>query len=131
MAINRRGFLAASGLTVLGMPTDLMAMPPGPRSQPPRRPHPAARRLAVVTTAYYYLSHAYHLCGRFRYGYFRDGKHHFPEHGIASLYVQQHPENDLSHAIARDHNCKLCNNVEDALTLGSGRLDVDGVLLIG
>ena len=42
---------------------------PGPRVQPPARTAKPRRRLAVVTTAYFYLSHAYHICGRFLHGY--------------------------------------------------------------
>ena len=59
-----------------------------PRSQPPPRPTPPTKKLGVVTTAYHYLSHAYHVCGRFLSGYLRDGKIHYPDYGIAGMYVQ-------------------------------------------
>src|SRR5262249_13610341 len=72
--LSRRTFLhAIASLAAAGG----MAAPSAadfPRTQPAPRPDKPRKRLAVVTTAYYYLSHAYHVCGRFLYGYLRDGK---------------------------------------------------------
>ena len=53
------------------------------RAEPPPRPGKAPKKLAIVTTAYYYLSHAYHVGGRFLHGYLRDGKMHYPDFGLA------------------------------------------------
>jgi hypothetical protein len=102
-----------------------------PRSQPPPRPDRPAKKLAVSTTAYHYLSHAYHICGRFLYGYLRDGKMHYPDFGIAGMYVEQQKDNDLSRELAKKHGFTLFADVAGALTLGTGKLAVDGVLLIG
>jgi hypothetical protein len=84
-----------------------------------------------VTTAYHYLSHAYHLCGRFLHGYLRDGRFHHPDFALAGMYVEQTKEGDLSRELARTHGFKLYPDVAGALTLGGDRLAVDGVLLIG
>ncbi len=89
------------------------------------------KKLAVVATAYYYLSHAYHICGRFLYGYRRDGRMHSPDFGLAGLYVEQQKDGDLSRELSRRHGFPLFPDVAGALTLGTGRLAVDGVLLIG
>jgi hypothetical protein len=126
--LSRRAFLhgvagLALGTTARG--ADL------PRSEPPPRPTPAARKLAVVTTAYYYLSHAYHLCGRFLHGYLRNGQMHYPDFAIAGMYVEQQRDNDLSRELSRKHGFTLSPDVAGALTLGGDRLAVDGVLLIG
>ena len=102
-----------------------------PRTRPPKRAKPAAKKLAVVTTAYYYLSHAYHVCGRFLYGYLRDGKMHYPDFGIAGMYVEQQKANDLSQELSKKHGFPLSDDVAGALTLGGDKLAVDGVLLIG
>jgi hypothetical protein len=72
--LTRRTFLqaTAAGLTVPGAATAGSGKPlPTPRSRPPARPAKPRRRLAVITTAYYYLSHAYHICGRVLHGYLR------------------------------------------------------------
>jgi hypothetical protein len=102
-----------------------------PRSQPPPRPDRPAKKLAVVTTAYHYLSHAYHICGRFLYGYLRGGRMHYPDYAIAGMHVEQQRDNDLSRELARKHGFTLYPDVAGALTLGGAKLAVDGVLLIG
>jgi hypothetical protein len=102
-----------------------------PRSQPPARANKPSRNLAVITTAYHYLSHAYHICGRFLYGYLREGRMHYPDFGIAGMYVEQQRAGDLSQELARRHGFPLYPNISTALTLGGKRLAVDGVLLIG
>ena len=71
--------------------------------QPPPNPNKPSKKLAVVTTAYYYLSHAYHVCGRFLYGYLRDGKMHYPDFAIAGMHVEQQKANDLSQELAKKH----------------------------
>jgi hypothetical protein len=125
---SRRQFLCAAAGAVLA--PHIMAAD-HPRSQPPPRPDRPAKKLAVVTTAYHYLSHAYHVCGRFLYGYLRDGKMHYPDFGIAGMYVEQQKDNDLSRELAKKHGFTLFPDVAGALTLGTGKLAVDGVLLIG
>src|SRR5262249_16526004 len=102
-----------------------------PRSQPLPRPRPPGKKLAVVTTAYYYLSHAYHIGGRFLNGYLRPDGYHWPDFGIAGMYAEQQKEGDLSRELSRRHGFTLCPDVAGALTLGGDRLAVDGVLLIG
>src|SRR6516225_12296093 len=98
--LSRRAFLHAAAGTVLApnlLAADL------PRSQPPPRPDRPTKKLAVVTTAYYYLSHAYHVCGRFLYGYLRDGKMHYPDFGIAGMHVEQQKDDDLSRELSKKH----------------------------
>src|SRR5262245_59998568 len=131
-ALSRRMFLhgvaglaAGLSLSASGRAADL------PRSQPPSRPDKPPKKLAVVTTAYHYLSHAYHLCGRFLHGYLRAGRMHYPDFGIAGMHVEQVRDNDLSRELAGKHGFTLYPDVAGALTLGGDRLAVDGVLLIG
>lgn len=101
------------------------------RTRPPARRAPPSRKLALVTTAYYYLSHAYHIGGRFLHGYLHDGRFHFPDWGLAGMSVMQRGPGDLSGEISARHNVPLFDAPAGALTLGTGRLAVDGVLLIG
>src|SRR5262245_43452113 len=107
---TRRSFLQASaaGLAAAGSgeaPAD--SPQPTPRSRPPARTGKPRRRLAVVTTAYYYLSHAYHICGRFLHGYLRGGRYHFPDWAIAGMHVAQQPKGDLSRELAKAHKFPL------------------------
>jgi hypothetical protein len=125
---DRRRFLqAAAGFCV----TSTLSAADHPRSQPPPRPDKPSHKLAVVTTAYHYLSHAYHVCGRFLYGYLRDGKMHYPDFGIAGMYVEQQKDNDLSKELSKKHGFSLHPDVAGALTLGGDKLAVDAVLLVG
>jgi hypothetical protein len=126
--IDRRRFLqGAAGLCLAGS----ISAAEHPRSQPPPRPDKPSRKLAVVTTAYHYLSHAYHVCGRFLHGYLRDGKMHYPDFGIAGMFVEQQKDGDLSKELAKKHGFALYPDVAGALTLGGDKLAVDAVLLIG
>jgi hypothetical protein len=100
------------------------------RSQPPPPPRRPRRRLAVITTIYHYRSHSYHICGRFLFGYLRNGQMHYPDHAIVSMYVDQVRGNDLSRELSRQQGFTLYPSVEAALTCGGTRLAVDGVLLI-
>jgi hypothetical protein len=124
--IDRRGFIAV-GAAALAIG---QGRPQHPRVNPPPRPKPPEKKLAVVTTAYHYLSHAYHICGRFFDGYLRGKKYHFPNWSIAGMFVDQKKANDLSRQLSIRHGFALKDTVRQSLTLGTQDLAVDGVLLI-
>ncbi|MFO0821996.1 MAG: hypothetical protein U0792_02575 [Gemmataceae bacterium] len=46
-------------------------------------------------------------------------------------FVEQVKATDLSRDLAKEHGFRISETIEDALTLGTGKLAVDGVLLIG
>ncbi len=121
--LSRRQFLALAAGTCIA--ADL------PHSQPAARPTKASKKIALVTTAYHYLSHAYHIGGRFLDGYLRDGQLHYPDFAIAGMFVEQQKENDLSKELSRKHGFTIYPDVAGALTLGGDKLAVDGVILIG
>jgi hypothetical protein len=128
----RRDFLhATAGLTAGAWLADAAWPAERPRLQPPPRPDKPSKKLALVTTAYHYLSHAYHVAGRFLHGYLRDGKMHYPDFALAGAHVEQQRDNDLSKELSRKHGFTLYPDVAGALTLGGDRLAVDGVLVIG
>jgi hypothetical protein len=129
MTPSRRTFLASTAMLTAGLRPPL-ARADSPRTRPPKRTKPAAKKIALVASAYWYLSHAYHIAGRFLDGYMVGDEHHFPDFGIASAYVEQ-PKNDLSRDLAAQHGFRVSPTIEDALTLGTGKLAVDAVLLIG
>jgi hypothetical protein len=89
-------------------------------------------RIAALTTIYHKYSHSEHLVDRFLDGYGWEGRHHYPPMDVVSLYVEQVGENDLSRERAKRHpQMKIYQTIADALTQATGKLAVDGVLLIG
>jgi hypothetical protein len=87
-------------------------------------------RIAGVTTAYYQNTHADMIIGRLLQGFTLDGRAPFPKLKLASLHVEQFPENDKSKALAAQFRVPMFGSAEEAVTLGTGRLAVDGVLLV-
>ena len=89
-------------------------------------------KLAAVVTTYFKYSHAQHIVDRFLDGYGWNGAHHYPPMDLVSLYVDQVGRNDLSRERAARHpGMKIFPSIADTLTLGTGRLAVDGVVLVG
>jgi hypothetical protein len=88
-------------------------------------------KIAVITTVYRYLSHAQHMADRFLVGYPHNGKWHMPDMQVASLYVDQKPEGDLSGARASEFGFQVYPTIAAALCLGGDKLAVDAVLIIG
>jgi hypothetical protein len=129
---TRREFLGAAAAAAAGLRAGAApAAEDRPRCLPPPRLEKPTKKLAVVTTAYHYLSHAYHVCGRFLNGWVRDGRMHYSDFGIAGMYVEQTDKGDLSKEMSRKHGFPVYGDPAGALTLGGDKLAVDGVLLIG
>jgi len=123
MDLSRRDFLGGGSALAAATWTG-----PGPAcaAKTPRR----AGRIAAINTVYYLRSHAYHIVGRFLFGYSLDGFHHQPDFKVVRMYNDQVPGNDLSRGLAGRFGFELCKSVAEALG-GAKGLDVDGVLLIG
>jgi hypothetical protein len=90
----------------------------------PRNP-----RVAAINSIYRLRSHAYHIAGRFIYGYTLEGLHHQPPFDLVRMYNHQSPADDLGPSVCKKHGIELCSSVEEALG-GKESLDVDAVLLI-
>jgi hypothetical protein len=130
---SRRKFLAsAAALGLAGAPggEGRAEQPQLGRARPGKPATDGRRPIAVVTTVYRPLSHAYHIAGRFLHGYQRGGSLHVPRHHVRAMHVEQMPENDLSRDLARDFGFRHADTVKDAL-VENGKLAVEGVLLIG
>ncbi|HUY34499.1 MAG TPA: hypothetical protein VMV69_17270 [Pirellulales bacterium] len=94
---------------------------------------PAARAklpVAGVTTVYYDNSHADVILGKILEGFAHDGGAG-PDLRLVSLYTDQRPENDLSRGLAQKHGFRLADTIDEAVTLGTGRLAVAGVVIVG
>jgi hypothetical protein len=87
-------------------------------------------RVAAVVTTYYQNSHADVLVSRLLKTDTLDGKGRRPGLALVALYTDQIHAKDIGQALAKEHGVRISATVEDALTLGTGKLAVDGVLLI-
>ena len=88
------------------------------------------RKVAGILTWYKEGSHADVLIGKILEGWRYDGGVG-PRLELASLYVDQFPEDDMARALSEKHGFPIFNSIEDALSLQSDALAVDGVLSIG
>jgi len=119
MSWSRRKFIAGSAL---GLATGC-AYPPSRSS--------SVKKVAILATVVRKYSHAQHFIDRFLEGYGWQGRHHYPEVKLASIYVDQFPDGDLARDRSQRHNVPIYPTIEETLTLGGSKLAVDGVLIIG
>lgn len=117
--INRRTFLAASsGLAIAS------GLARG-------KPAGARKRIALIGTEDWKHSHAQHFLDRFLLGYVWQGAWRTPDVDLVSIYIDLHPEGDLSKARSDRYKVPLYPSIAEALTLGGSKLAVDGVVIIG
>ena len=88
-------------------------------------------RIAAIITEYRPDSHADVIVTKFLKGFPTDDGLIPPRVQIASMYVDQFADNDLSRQMSAEHNIPIYPSIVAALTLGGDTLAVDGVLLIG
>lgn len=88
------------------------------------------KNVAAIVTEYRHNSHADIIVSRLLQTDTLDGKGKDSPLRLVSLYTDQKPANDTSRMLAASHRFPIFNTIEGALTLGTGRLAVDGVLLI-
>ena len=111
--MKRRTFLAATATATVAS------------AQPP------PKKIAAIITEYWLGSHADVVVGKFLEGYNQDDHPPYPRSKIASIFTEHVPARDMSRERAKKYNVPIFRTVHGALTLGGGRLAVDGVLLIG
>lgn len=113
--ITRRAFVAGAPLLITS------------RAAAAGRP-----KIAAICTTYFKFSHSQHILDRFLIGYGWNGEHHKPAMDLVSIWVDQVGKDDLSRSREREFpGMKIYPSIAEALTLGTGKLAVDGVLLIG
>ena len=93
-------------------------------------PTPPPQRIAAIVTGYRHNSHADVSVGRLVESHTLDGKGEFPNLKLVSLYTDQVPSSDTSRELMQQNGVPIFTNIADALTLGTGKLAVDGVLLV-
>jgi hypothetical protein len=128
---SRRRFLATA-FKAAGVAAGVRVLPNlnSLRSQPAAAPA-TRKKVAILATEVRKYSHAQHFIDRFLEGYGWHGQHHRPAMDLASLYIDQFPQGDLSRERERRHGVRIYPTIAEALTLGGSKLAVDGVLIIG
>ena len=86
--------------------------------------------VAAIITWYRRHSHADVIVGKILEGWNYDGGAG-PRLKLVSMYVDQFPADEMSRALAKKYNFTIHEKIEDALTLGKGKISVEGVLSIG
>jgi hypothetical protein len=88
------------------------------------------KKVAAVVTEYRKWSHADVIVGKILEGYNYDGGEG-PQMQLASLYVDQFPDKDMSRDLAKKYGFTIYDSIEGALTLGGKDLAVEGVICVG
>lgn len=122
IAFTRRDFLKTS----LSTASALSLAPLVVAEKPPRK----KLRVAGITTVYRENSHSDVILGKLLEGYAQNGGPG-PDLELVSLYVDQFPEGEYSRGLALKHGFLLAGSIDDAITLGTKKVAVDGVLSIG
>lgn len=94
------------------------------------RPERRRPRLAALVTTYHVRSHADNIVTRFLEGYWINETYYPPPCDIASLYMDQIHPADIGKRLSMAYGFPIVPTVADALMLGTGKLAVDGVLLV-
>ena len=116
---TRRSFLATTA-AALAARTMRAADAPAPR-----------KKLALIATEVRRHSHAQHFIDRHALGYNWGGQWLSPRCDLVGLYVDQFPEGDLARIRSKKYGIPIFPSIADAVTLGTGKLAVDGVVIIG
>ena len=89
------------------------------------------RPIAATINTVKHLLHGQHFLDRLLGGYGWQGTYHRPQLDLVGLYVDQAGVGDLNAERARRHpTMKIYPTILQALTLGTGKLAVDGVVLV-
>ncbi len=92
--------------------------------------HDGRPRVAAIVTEYRHNSHADIIVSRLFQTDTLDGKGAKSPLQLASLYTDQVPDSDTSRKFSTEYGFPIYDTIAEALTLGTGQLAVDGVLLI-
>jgi hypothetical protein len=125
-AITRRRFVGQGAATAAGLWIAGRSFEQAAGGEPASDVLP----VAGIATEYRKNSHADVILGKILEGFEQTGG---PGPGLklVSLYTDQVPSTDMSRALAEKHGFRITSTIEEAVTLGSGKVAVAGVLSIG
>jgi hypothetical protein len=116
MMLNRRQMLELGGAAALANAA---------------RPAKEARKsIAAISTSYFVRSHSDDVITRELEGYWINDKFYAPPVQIVSLYQDQIHPADVGRKLAMAYDVSPRKSIADALTLGTGKLAVDGVIIV-
>lgn len=127
---SRRSRTTGPGRWLLGGAALLAGLALQAAADTPSAAADARKPVAVLTTVYRHNSHSDVIASRLVLTDRLDGTGKDSPLRLASAYVEQRPPNDISRLLAASHRFRIATNIADALTLGTGTLAVEGVLLI-
>ncbi len=131
-SIDRRRFLAGTAGGVYGAVTGLNRSNTAYCAETDSTKGSGEKpRIAFLGTVVRKHSHAQHFLDRHTMGYAWGSGWQTPRIEVASVYLDQFPDDDLGRQRVKRHQLKLFPKLEDALTLGGDQLAVDGVVIIG
>ncbi|MBM3846664.1 MAG: twin-arginine translocation signal domain-containing protein, partial [Verrucomicrobia bacterium] len=117
---TRRNFLKLAAMTAAAGPVLSHAASPSSKR----------KRIALIATEMRLHSHGQHFIDRFLLGYQWRGVWRKPDVDLVSLYIDQFPAKDLARAASKRYGVPIFPTVSEALTLGTSKLAVDGVVII-
>ncbi len=110
--MNRRQFVASA------------AAAPFAAAQSPKK------RIACLSSTYHVRSHSDNFITRFLEGYWIHEQHYDAPFQVASLWMDQVHPADIGHRLSTAYNFPVTRDIPQALTLGTGKLAVDGVVIV-
>jgi hypothetical protein len=123
---DRRRFLVASSTAASASSLAALGAPPLFAEEDARR-----KKIAFLGTVVYRHSHAQHFLDRHCMGYTWGGRWQAPRFDVASVYIEQKvKEGDLAEQRIAKYGLQEYSTIADALTLGTSKLAVDGVVII-
>jgi hypothetical protein len=88
------------------------------------------KKIACLSSTYHVRSHSDNFITRFLEGYWIGDQYYPPPFDVASLWMDQIHPADIGRRLAKAYNVPVTPTIADALTLGTGKLAVDGVILV-
>lgn len=129
--VPRRRFLQQTGgLTALALGAAAVTEVTAAPAVRTARRNGKRPRIALLGTEVRKHSHAQHFIDRFLEGYGWQGRHYHSPVDLVSLYIDQHPDGDLTPDRVQRHHVPTYPTIAEALTCGGSKLDVDGVVII-
>jgi hypothetical protein len=88
------------------------------------------KKIACISSTYHVRSHSDNFITRFLEGYWIHEKYYEPPFEVASLWMDQVHPADIGKRLAAAYHVRDASSIADALTLGTGKLAVDGVVMV-